>query len=156
MRAREEDVPLDILSPIAGSVQALADVNDPAFASGVLGPGSAVIPTGTVIRSPVAGEVIVSMPHAYGLRTADGVEVLVHIGVDTVALNGLYFRSKARQSQKVEVGDVLCEIELRALVSAGFDPTVMVVVTNKAAARDVVPIIRDRVNAGETLITVIP
>ena len=118
--------------PVQGRAIALTDVNDPTFASGKLGPGAAVVPTEGPVVSPVDGEVLVAFPtaHAYALRSASGVDVLIHIGMDTVQLKGQHFYPKVVKGQKVRRGDVLAEVDWAAVSAAGYDLTTPIVVSN--------------------------
>ncbi|MBK8460576.1 MAG: sucrose-specific PTS transporter subunit IIBC [Micropruina sp.] len=117
-----------------GTLLPLAEVKDPTFAKGYLGPGVAILPTDGPVVSPVDGEIMVAFPthHAYGIRTASGVEVLIHIGMDTVQLNGEHFTSKVKVGQVIRRGDVLATVDWAAVAAAGYDLTTPVVVTNAA------------------------
>ncbi len=121
---------VEVGAPVEGTVIPLAEVADPAFASGALGHGAGVMPASGTVVAPVEGEVITAMPHAYGIRTQGGLEVLVHIGIDTVKLEGKHFTPKVRQGDIVARGDVLAEADIAALSAAGFDTTTLVIVTN--------------------------
>lgn len=147
---------LEIGAPVAGTVLPLGKVKDPAFASGALGPGAGVLPIDGRVLAPVTGETTVAMPHAYGIRTTDGLEVLIHVGIDTVNLHGAHFTMHVRQGQKVNAGDRLCDVDLAALAAAGIDPTVVTVVTATPGQTTVVPIPRDSTDVGDPLIAVIP
>ena len=98
-----------IVSPLAGETVALASVNDPVFSSGAMGQGIAVKPSGDTVYSPVDGTVQIAFEtgHAYGLKSDDGAEVLIHIGIDTVSMEGKGFTQKVSANQKVKKGDVL-------------------------------------------------
>ena len=134
----------------SGEVIQLSQVSDSAFASGALGKGFAVIPDeeNGEIFAPIAGEVTVVFPtkHAYGIKTEDGVEVLIHVGVDTVNLEGKGFTSYVKVGDQVKTGDVLATVDFSVIKAAGFDSTVMVVVTNSADFLDVVPLADDNTN----------
>lgn len=127
--------------PVQGRVIPLTEVKDATFASGTLGPGAAVIPSEGPVVSPVDGEVIVAFPtaHAYALRSASGVDILIHIGMDTVQLKGKHFTPKVVKGQKVRRGDVLAEVDWAAVAGEGYDLTTPVVVSNakKLAAVEV-------------------
>ncbi len=149
------DGTVNVISPAAGRVLELDAVSDPAFSSGALGPGAAVQPTQNTICAPASGQLIVVMPHAYGIRTDEGVELLVHVGIDTVKLQGKPFRVLVSKGQTVNAGAPLCTVDLDALRDAGIDSTVMVVVTNAASLPAVIPIPRDRAECGDPLITMV-
>ncbi|MCH3973915.1 PTS sugar transporter subunit IIA [Bifidobacterium tibiigranuli] len=142
-------------APATGTVVALQNIADQIFASGALGKGAGVNPSDGRIVTPVSGTVITAMPHAFGIQTDDGVEVLVHIGIDTVKLNGEGFQSAATQGQRVEAGDLLSTVDLAHIAQAGFDTTVITVVTNSQQFVDVVPTDAATVNAGEPLLSVV-
>lgn len=148
--------PVEIGAPASGTVVPLHEIKDPAFASGALGPGAGILPTNGRILAPVAGQATVAMPHAYGIRTPDGLEVLVHVGIDTVQLRGAHFSMQVKQGQEVATGQPLCEVDLAALAAAGIDSTVVTVVTATPDQTTVVPIPRPDAVAGDALIAVIP
>lgn len=124
--------PLDIATPVAGTVIPLSEVPDAVFASEALGRSAAIRPSDGTVVSPVAGVVVSALPHAFGLRTADGVEVLVHVGIDTVQLEGRHFVAGVAQGANVAVGDLLTTVDLAGVAAAGYDTTTVVVLTNSA------------------------
>lgn len=144
-----------VTSPATGKVIALQNIADQIFASGALGKGAGVLPSDGRIVAPVSGTVITAMPHAFGIQTDDDVDVLVHIGIDTVKLNGEGFQSAATQGQRVEAGDPLSTVDLAHIAQSGFDTTVITVVTNSQQFVDVVPSDAATVNAGEPLLSVV-
>lgn len=121
-----------VLNPVDGTVIALTEVNDAAFAEGSLGAGVAVRPTSGAVYAPFEGTVVAAFPtgHAFGLRHADGTEVLIHIGLDTVRLNGEHFDVKVTSGQQVRAGDLLVTFDGDAIEQAGYDLTTPVIVTN--------------------------
>ena len=133
----------------SGEVVELSTVSDKAFASEALGKGYALIPdiNSQDVLSPTTGEVTVVFPtkHAYGIKTKEGVEVLVHIGIDTVNLEGEGFESFVEVGDQINVGDKLATVDYQLLDSKGFDSTIMVVVTNTADFLDIVPL-EDQLN----------
>ncbi len=121
-------------SPLEGNLVALKEVNDPAFGSGAMGRGAAVKnPKGKVV-APFDGEVTVLFPtkHAIGLHSADGVDLLVHVGLDTVNLEGKHFTAHVEQGAEIKKGDLLLAFDEAAIRAAGYDTTTPVVVTNAA------------------------
>ncbi|MCK3711198.1 PTS system beta-glucoside-specific transporter subunit IIABC [Clostridioides difficile] len=125
-----------------GQVIALGEVNDKAFSSGALGKGIGVIPSeskSTVI-SPVDGTITIVFPtkHAYGIVTDEGLEILIHIGIDTVNLDGKFFESLVTQNQRVKKGDALAVFESDKIIEEGFDSTIITVVTNTSDYLDVI------------------
>ena len=145
-----------IQTPIVGDVVALADVNDPVFSSGAMGQGIAVKPSQGVVYAPADAEVSIAFPtgHAFGLKTADGAEILIHVGIDTVSMNGEGFEAKVAQGDKVKAGDVLGTFDSSKIAAAGLDDTTMVIVTNTADYASVTPVASGSVVKGDTIIEV--
>ncbi len=121
-----------LTAPVAGQVVPLAAVPDKVFASGAMGEGMGVIPSDGTVVSPVSGTVTAQMPHAYGITADSGMEVLIHVGIDTVNLAGKHFSPKVAKGQRVEAGQVLTEFDVEAVTAAGYNPMTIMVVTNAA------------------------
>ena len=123
-----------ITSPLDGKVVGLDKVPDPVFSDRVLGDGCAIIPSSNKIYSPVNGEIssIAETNHAYGIKTDDGVEVLIHFGLETVALKGEGFTPKVKVGDKVELGDLICEVNTELLTKKGYNLITPVLVTDGA------------------------
>lgn len=121
-----------VLSPIDGTVVPLSETPDAAFAEGSLGDGVAIKPRSGAVYAPFDATVVAAFPtgHAIGLRHADGAELLIHIGIDTVKLGGAHFDVKVTTGQEVSAGDLLVEFDGDAIEQAGYDLTTPVVVTN--------------------------
>ena len=145
-----------LVTPIVGDVVALADVNDPVFSSGAMGQGIAVKPSQGVVYAPADAEVSIAFPtgHAFGLKTTDGAEVLIHVGIDTVTMNGEGFEAKVAQGDKVKAGDVLGTFDSNRIAAAGLDDTTMVIVTNTADYASVAPVATGSVAKGDAVIEV--
>lgn len=145
-----------IQTPIVGDVVALSNVNDPVFSSGAMGQGIAVKPSQDVVYAPADAEVTIVFPtgHAYGLRTANGAEILIHVGIDTVSMNGEGFNQKVNQGDKVKSGDVLGTFDSAKIAAAGLDNTTMVIVTNTADFASVNPVASGSVAKGDAVIEV--
>ena len=145
-----------LVTPIVGDVVALADVNDPVFSSGAMGQGIAVKPSQGVVYAPADAEVSIAFPtgHAFGLKTTDGAEVLIHVGIDTVTMNGEGFEAKVAQGDKVKAGDILGTFDSNKIAAAGLDDTTMVIVTNTADYASVAPVATGSVAKGDALIEV--
>ena len=145
-----------IQTPIVGDVVALSNVNDPVFSSGAMGQGIAVKPSQDVVYAPADAEVTIVFPtgHAYGLRTANGAEILIHVGIDTVSMNGEGFNHKVAQGDKVKAGDVLGTFDSAKITAAGLDNTTMVIVTNTADFASVNPVASGSVAKGDAIIEV--
>jgi PTS system beta-glucosides-specific IIC component len=146
----------EVKAPVSGALVALADVKDKVFASGALGNGLGIVPSHGQVYAPFAGTVVTAFPtgHAFGVKSPDGVEVLIHIGIDTVQLDGKGFTSAVSQGQSVEAGDLLCTVDLDAISAAGYDPTTIVVVTNTAQFAAVLPAEGHEVSHGDTAIVI--
>lgn len=129
-------------SPIVGEVVALSEVNDPVFSSGVMGQGIAVKPSKGVVYAPTDAEIAIAFPtgHAYGLKTDNGAEILIHVGIDTVSLNGEGFEAKVSQGDRVRAGDIIGTFDSEVIAANGLDDTTMVIITNTMDYAEVTPI----------------
>ena len=143
-----------IVSPIVGQMVDLKDVNDPVFSSGAMGQGVAVKPSEGVVYAPADAEVTIAFAtgHAYGLKTTNGAEILIHVGIDTVSMNGDGFDQKVAQGDKVKAGDVLGTFDAAKIAAAGLDDTTMVIVTNTADYASVTPVAEGAVAKGDVVI----
>lgn len=143
-----------ILSPVAGEQVALTSVNDQVFSSEMMGKGTAIIPSEGKLYAPVDGTITVAYEtkHAYGIQSTEGAELLLHIGIDTVNLKGEGFTSHVKQGQVVHKGDLLGEFDIEAIKQAGYDTTIMVIVTNSASYSDVSPIDHEQVKPQEKIL----
>lgn len=148
---------LEIETPISGEVIQLEDVKDPIFASGALGAGIAVEPSEGIVVSPVDGVVTSLFPtgHAIGITTKEGVEILIHIGMDTVKLNGRHFNARVNQGDNISKGQKLIEFDLSAIKSEGYAVTTPIVITNNKDFSDVVLEQIQKVGNGQKIITII-
>ncbi|NQI36852.1 PTS transporter subunit EIIC [Streptococcus suis] len=131
-----------LVSPLSGDVVALENVNDPVFSSGAMGKGLAVKPTEGVVYAPADAEVTIAFEtgHAYGLKTASGAEILIHIGIDTVSMNGNGFEKLVAAGDKVKAGDAIAKFDAAKIAEAGLDDTTMIIVTNTADFAEVSPL----------------
>ena len=155
----EAKADLTLTSPMAGELVALSDVNDEAFASGALGPGVAISPAAhAVVVAPCDGKVTVAYPtgHAYGLKSASGVQILIHIGMDTVKLDGKGFTPRVSKGDIVKRGDVLAEVDWDVIREAGYDTITPMVVTNKKKFGEITPAAPGPVGISDTVVTVAP
>jgi PTS system beta-glucosides-specific IIC component len=145
-----------VLAPVAGNAVALADVQDKVFASGAMGKGLGIVPADGHIYAPITGTIKAAMKtgHAFGIKSDDGVEVLVHIGIDTVQLQGRGFESAVTRGQQVRAGDLLAVVDLALVAEAGYDTTTLVMVTNTAQLGSVEPVDSGILAQGDTAITV--
>lgn len=149
--------PQTVAAPLAGNVVPLSSAADATFASGLLGKGVAIIPTQGEVHSPVKGRVasLFATLHAIGIESSDGVEVLIHVGIDTVKLNGQYFTAHVQIGDDVEVGDRLLTFDADAIAAAGFDLTTPILISNSDDYTDVLPLNMKTVNVQEPLLSII-
>lgn len=122
-----------VCSPVPGHAVALADVPDPVFSQGMVGYGAAVEPPQQVVEAvaPVGGKILKLLPHAYVIMTPEGVGVLVHLGLDTVQLQGAGFTAHVAQGDEVTAGQKVISYDVPAIVAAGYSPVVPVVVMDE-------------------------
>ncbi|WP_405374010.1 MULTISPECIES: beta-glucoside-specific PTS transporter subunit IIABC [unclassified Microbacterium] len=146
-----------VLSPLDGTVVPLSETPDAAFAEGALGDGVAIMPRSGALYAPFDATVAAAFPtgHAIGLRHADGAEVLIHIGIDTVKLGGTHFDVKVTTGQEVKAGDLLVEFDGDAIERAGYDLTTPVIVTNAELYPTLTGLATGPVAHGEPLFTAI-
>ncbi len=146
-----------ICAPLTGKAVALSEVSDPTFGEEILGKGAAVIPADGKVVSPVNGtvETVFDTLHAIGLKSEDGVEILVHIGLDTVKLNGKYFKAHVKNGDKVKVGTLLVEADLEGIKKEGYDVITPVIVSNSFDYGDVLAVTGQEVKAGDDLLKVV-
>ncbi|QLD11877.1 beta-glucoside-specific PTS transporter subunit IIABC [Microbacterium oleivorans] len=147
---------VSVIAPVAGEIVPLATVPDRVFADGVMGPGAAIAPTASDVVAPMAGTVVALFPtnHAFGIRGDDGVEVLVHVGIDTVALEGRGFTAHIAQGDRVEAGQRVLTVDFDE-VGRTKDTSVIVVVT-EAAGTDLRDLRTGAVTAGDPLFAMQP
>ena len=146
-----------IAAPVNGKVEDLSETNDEVFSTKMMGDGAAIIPTDGTIYAPVDGKISVAYEtkHAYGITSDKGAEVLIHVGIDTVNLKGEHFESFVKQGQTVKRGDKLGTVDIDAVQKAGYDPTVMTIITNTANYAEVGHKKADEIHHGDDFIKVI-
>lgn len=144
-----------VAAPAIGTVVPLEAVPDKVFSSGAMGAGLAVVPTLGEAYAPVSGELVTVMPHAFGIRTDAGLEVLVHVGIDTVALDGEHFTAAVAQGQRVRAGDLLTQFDLAAIEAAGYNPITVMIVTNDGPYSAVVPVASGEIAKGEAALDLV-
>lgn len=148
-----------ILSPMTGEIKPISEVEDQAFAQELMGKGIAIVPTDGKVYAPFDGvvEALYRTKHAIGLKAANGVEILIHIGVDTVSLKGKYFNAHIEQGQTIKAGDLLVEFDPEGITSAGYNTITSIVVTNIQQYGDVLTTATSGpIRESEPLIKLIP
>ncbi|MGC1096547.1 PTS beta-glucoside transporter subunit IIABC [Pantoea agglomerans] len=146
----------DILSPLTGTVLAIGQIPDPTFASGLLGKGAAIIPSDNKVIAPFAGEVasLFQTRHAIGLLSHSGVELLIHVGIDTVRLGGKPFTAHVKVGDTFSAGDLLLEFDRQAILDAGYDLATPIIITNSDEYPEVMTVAGTAVTAGTPLLSV--
>jgi PTS system beta-glucosides-specific IIC component len=146
-----------IMTPIAGEVRDLAETNDNTFAQELIGKGIAIMPSNGKVYAPFNGfvEALFKSKHAIGLRADNGIELLVHIGMDTVNLEGKYFTSHVKQGQKITAGELLIEFDMKAIEEEGYNLITPVVITNSNEYSDVSTIANGTIKEREALLKVL-
>ncbi|WP_339307568.1 beta-glucoside-specific PTS transporter subunit IIABC [Paenibacillus sp. FSL R5-0519] len=147
----------EIVSPMAGEVVALKDINDVTFAGEHMGKGIAIRPTSGRVVSPITGivQTVYRTKHAIGLVSDDGVEMLIHIGQDTVKLKGEHFTTHVKDGDRVNAGDLIVEFDLQAIKDAGYETVTPIIVTNTSNYLDIVGTKEASVHEKDKLITVL-
>ena len=143
-----------IKAPTAGRAAALSEVNDDVFSQEVLGKGAAIFPEEGKVYAPADGTVTIFFEtgHAIGMETDNGAEILIHVGIDTVNLQGKYFTPKAKVGDQVKAGDLLLEFDLDAIRKEGFDTVIPVIVTNTPDYQDISPACSGSIKPGDDFI----
>jgi PTS system beta-glucosides-specific IIC component len=156
--AGEVGLATEIQSPLDGMVVALRDVPDPVFSRGTLGPGIAVIPSGNTAYAPGSGVVVSAQPtgHAFGLLLDGGVEVLIHIGIDTVKLKGVGFDVHVTKGQRVTAGTPLVTFDRKVIEDAGYPLITPIIILNAKKFGSVEPVASGETTVGATILTVLP
>ncbi|MDY4041397.1 MAG: PTS glucose transporter subunit IIA [Collinsella sp.] len=145
---------LVLAAPLAGFVVPLTSVRDETFSTGILGAGVAVQPTGERVVAPADAKIEAIFPtgHAVALHTADGLDILIHLGLDTVGLRGKHFKVHARPGDAVSRGDVLIEFDRAAIEAEGYDIIVPVLVRNALEFSSLIPTEQERVGELDELL----
>ncbi|NFE86582.1 biotin/lipoyl-binding protein, partial [Clostridium botulinum] len=155
-KVMEENIYKNILTPVKGDTVPLKDIDDETFSSGIMGAGIGIFPSEGKVYAP--GDGIVSAcfktGHAIGM-TINDIEVLIHVGIDTVSLDGKYFNLAIKQGQNVKKGDLLLEFDIDKIKDAGYDLTTIVIITNSNDYMDVLPTNKNKVDKEDVLLTVI-
>lgn len=155
LKKKEAKVPTnDVVALTTGTLVDISTVSDPVFSEKAMGDGFAIEPSNGNICSPIDGEIAAIFPtgHAFGVKRADGLEVLVHIGIDTVELNGKGFTKVVKQGDKVCAGDVCIKVDLAAVKAAGYSVTTMNIFTGGFAGTTESLNYGASITSGETVI----
>ncbi len=153
--AKQEETEI-LVSPAVGEAVPLSSVPDPTFAQEILGKGMAIRPACNEFRSPVDGTVSMIFPtkHAVGLKSQGGAEIIIHIGIDTVQLEGKYFTAAVKEGQAVKKGDLLITCQLDQVSQAGYNTITPVIVTNSGEYKEINPLASGQVNFGDDLFAI--
>ena len=148
---------LNIVSPLEGHMIELSQVNDVTFSSGVMGNGVAIIPTKGQVVAPFDGtiDVFFKTHHAIGLRSETGVELLIHVGLDTVNLEGKYFTTHRKQGDTIKTGDVILEFDIEKIKKAGYELVTPIIITNSQQFMDIIVKKKDVVTANDQVLAII-
>lgn len=144
-----------ISSPLKGECIPIKEVKDPTFAEEILGKGIAIIPAEGKVYAPADGVVSTVFPtgHAVGVTTPDGVEILIHVGMDTVELKGQFFKTVVEADQKVKRGDLLLEADMEEISNAGYDTVTPMIICNSSDFSEITCKTEGMVEAGEEVVT---
>ena len=150
-----KDPHLTICSPLTGIAATLSEVNDPVFAEEMMGKGIAIIPTIGQVVAPFDGEIITVFRtlHAVTMKGENGAEIIIHVGLDTVSLNGQYFESHVADGTYVRKGDLLLTFDLDKIKEEGYDVITPIVITNSSDFQSVETIKKKEVNSGDLLLS---
>lgn len=142
-----------IKAPMSGQVLKLSEIKDPAFSSEMIGKGLAINPNNGKVCSPVDGKVsmLFETNHAIGITSDKGLDILIHIGMDTVELKGKGFSSSVKNGDRIEVGQALIDVDLDLLKAEGYDIVTPIVITNVDKIKDLVETSSDQISIGEEL-----
>ncbi len=144
-----------VAAPVNGTVIPLSEVKDETFSGGMLGKGAAIVPNDGMVYAPCAGTVITAYPHAVGLVTESGAEVLVHFGLDTVKLEGRYFELKVKAGDLIKAGDLMIKADIESMKGEGYDITTMVLITNSNDYAEVLPASCQDIKTGDVILNCI-
>ena len=154
--SKKESVAADIYLPMNGNVISLAEINDGVFSEGMLGEGVAVEPSDGVVVAPFDGvvQMVYDTKHALGLMSDTGIELLIHVGIDTVQLNGKCYDVVVENGQKIKKGDVLAKVDLEGIKDAGYRTVTPVIITNSDEFSEIKTVATGNCNSGDKIITV--
>lgn len=147
----------NVVSPMTGKAVSLKSVNDPTFSQEILGKGVAIIPDKGQVVSPVSGtvETVFDTLHAIGIKSDDGADILIHVGVDTVKLDGKYFKAHVENGQRVEPGTLLIEFDIDKIKEEGFDTVTPIIINNSDDYGDMIIVEDQEIKEGDNLMKLI-
>jgi PTS system beta-glucosides-specific IIC component len=153
---RDNTVSIDVVSPIKGETRKLSEVKDKVFSKELTGKGVAVVPSDNTVYSPFNGEVVAVLEsnHAIGIRSNDGVELLIHVGLETVGLGKKYFKRYVEKGEHIKPGQKLLDFDMEGLRNEGVDLITPVIVSNTSEYSDVIPFEFREVNPGDVIFTI--
>jgi PTS system beta-glucosides-specific IIC component len=148
---------LPIYSPLKGKILELSKVSDQTFSTGCMGDGIAIIPDEGKLFSPVRGKILSIFPtkHAICIQSEDGMEILIHIGIDTVMLKGNGFKTLVNSGDSVEVGTPLLEFDLNLVSNSGYETTTLVIITNSSEYSEIINSKEENVAVSTLLLTIL-
>ncbi|MDR4946595.1 beta-glucoside-specific PTS transporter subunit IIABC [Neobacillus cucumis] len=157
VEVKKEDGPVEVVSPIKGEIVPLSEVKDQVFSSEAMGKGVAINPSEGKVFSPVNGEVTIMFKtkHAIGLTSEDGAQILIHVGMDTVELDGKHFTAHVNQGDIVKAGDLLVEFDVEAIKAAGYQVVTPIVVTNTPDYQEIKVLQAGQVDKNEKLLVLV-
>lgn len=146
----------EIKSPMNGKLINITDVKDEAFSSKALGDGVAIIPSDGGVYAPIDGEIVtvIESNHAVGIQTKNGIEILIHIGQDTVKLKGKYFKSYVKEGDKVKAGTLLIEFDKENIEKENYDIVSPIVITNTENCKSIVAESPRDIKVGDKILTI--
>ncbi|MCR4627648.1 MAG: PTS glucose transporter subunit IIA [Treponema sp.] len=147
---------IEIYSPLKGKVIPLSEVKDEVFSQKMMGEGIAFIPEENFLHAPADGRIdsLIDSCHAVGFHTDSGADVLIHIGQDTVTLNGKYFKARIKEGDVVKQGDILIEFDRQKIESEGYNITTPMVIANTDEYSSVLPVDMDNAECGDLAILI--
>ena len=147
---------IEIVAPLSGEIVNIEDVPDVVFAEKIVGDGIAIKPTGNKMVAPVDGTIgkIFETNHAFSIESDSGIELLIHVGIDTVKLDGVPFTAHVKEGDRVQAGDLLIEFDRQAILDAGYDLASPIIISNSDDCREIDTVASSAVEAGQPLLSV--
>ena len=147
---------MKLYSVANGRTKNIEEVSDEAFTQKMMGDGMAIMSCDGCVYAPADGEVTMLFPthHAIGIKTALGIEILIHIGIDTVEMNGDGFVAFVKQGDKVKCGDLLIQFDLNKVIQAGYEPDIMVILTNTSQYQKMIKTTQDEIAVHDVLLEI--